>query len=806
MEKTGSEDNRKPSEKASVHAKGSIYDDLENVEVVVPCSSWDHEEAVKCWGDDYGKLTCRGIIRKVSMRRNGKEPRFEIEFPDKKGQNSFVGFDLNYVMSYADEVPLRYHKLKAEHIMKGAKKAELAMLKEASSPKNAKKAGLNLETKYDTPVGMRKAVSESDMDLKMPAADEAAKQAGQKTASNTESKKRSNASTNRDGKKKKTSKPEEYSFHDDSSSAEETDNDPDNDEETQDLLSEDAALVDAEGKDISHFNADLWRPNVLPDQNEIPFLGKSGPQHTLSPSTATPFEYFCLFIPIFYWDRWAKFTNEKADAFKNGVGTGQGRHWESTSGAEIKAWVASVIWWCLGVTQSMECYWADSYERSKMKQWFSYKRWVQLKRFFKVSSPVEDDANKGDKLQKVREIWDDFIGRCKMLFALAQQIGIDEAIKKFKGRCSFKQYIKSKPVRWGLKIFCVCCSLTGYLWNATIYVGKDDTEEDKKKEISTTHFLVKNLLTPLSGKNHIAHMDNWFTSIPLFNDLAVLLIWCCGTIRVNRKGLCKYVTMLKKEETTLKKNPGTIRWASYGYLCYISWFAKRAVHMLTNCYMPQAVSENQPSTVMHWFSEKGEKVQREIPRPPAVSEYNLYMGAVDMFDQYRSYVKIELRSRKFWHPLFWFIIEAALINSWLLYKATRELAMLPLEYTLFTFRKSVALALVAEWENMGCKNRTCLLTPTKKMQENKAPSRSHLKKCNLEERTRFNSPDGHLSAFQKIPLREDSKLKVRQMLCQQCRTRRTTYWCKQCEQPLCQGFCFQQFHNRVVSPEAIKEK
>jgi hypothetical protein len=31
----------------------------------------------------------------------------------------------------------------------------------------------------------------------------------------------------------------------------------------------------------------------------------------------------------------------------------------------------------------------------------------------------------------------------------------------------------------------------------------------------------------------------------------------------------------------------------------------------------------------------------------------------------------------FWHPLFWFIIEAALVSVWLLYKATCELAMLP---------------------------------------------------------------------------------------------------------------------------------
>jgi hypothetical protein len=180
------------------------------------------------------------------------------------------------------------------------------------------------------------------------------------------------------------------------------------------------------------------------------------------------------------------------------------------------------------------------------------------------------------------------------------------------------------------------------------------------------------------------------------------------------------------------------------------------------------------------------------------------MGAVDMFDQYRSYVQIELRSRKFWHPLFWFIIESALINAWLLYKATREKAMLPLEYTLFTFRKSVALALAAEWEMMGCKHQTPIVSPSKSMHNSKGQSRHHLRKLNMSEGTRFIAPDKHLSKCEPIPLKEGSNLKVRQMRCQQCKTKRSIYWCSDCEMPLCQGLCYQLYHTKKASPEATK--
>ena len=111
-------------------------------------------------------------------------------------------------------------------------------------------------------------------------------------------------------------------------------------------------------------------------------------------------------------------------------------------------------------------------------------------------------------------------------------------------------------------------------------------------------------------------------------------------------------------------------------------------------------------------------LKREMSIPSAVHSYNQNMGAVDTFDQYRSYIKLELRSGKFWHPMMWFIFESSLVNSWILYKLTMQQAELPLAHSHFTFRKSVALALAAEWESWGCSPKTTFESPTKVMQEN----------------------------------------------------------------------------------------
>ena len=54
--------------------------------------------------------------------------------------------------------------------------------------------------------------------------------------------------------------------------------------------------------------------------------------------------------------------------------------------------------------------------------------------------------------------------------------------------------------------------------------------------------------------------------------------------------------MKKGEESELKKTPGIIRYASIGILCFLSWFDKRAVHILTNAYMPSG-----DLVVGHWY-------------------------------------------------------------------------------------------------------------------------------------------------------------------------------------------------------------
>ena len=98
-----------------------FFDDFIDHQVHVDCSSWDHEFAEKTWGPDFKTKTSIGEIRQVKYNRKNGEPKFYIHFTDTS--QTYVNLDLDYVLKYSPEVPLKYHLLKADYIVRLSRKA-----------------------------------------------------------------------------------------------------------------------------------------------------------------------------------------------------------------------------------------------------------------------------------------------------------------------------------------------------------------------------------------------------------------------------------------------------------------------------------------------------------------------------------------------------------------------------------------------------------------------------------------------------------------------------------------------------------
>ena len=145
---------------------------------------------------------------------------------------------------------------------------------------------------------------------------------------------------------------------------------------------------------------------------------------------------------------------------------------------------------------------------------------------------------------------------------------------RYKGSyCPIQQYMPNKPKKWGLKVWCLVCSITKYVWNIEIDCGKEclphlaplDLNGEPPplpprtphEEAKLAHNLVLRLVEGLWHHSHVIVMDNYFSLIGLYMDLLERGTYATGTIRTNRVGL---PDDLKNTKTFKNVLQGTTLW------------------------------------------------------------------------------------------------------------------------------------------------------------------------------------------------------------------------------------------------------
>jgi len=140
----------------------------------------------------------------------------------------------------------------------------------------------------------------------------------------------------------------------------------------------------------------------------------------------------------------------------------------------------------------------------------------------------------------------------------------------------FKQYIPKNRKHFGIKIFKLCDS-TRYTHDMKAYLGKD--RKRTAQHVTETHSTVTELIRKVKGCGHKLYVDNFFSSPELYDDLVNKKIYCCGTVRPNRRGMPQD---LASKSTKLKRRDIRIR--TRADLTAILWQDKRDICMLTNIH------------------------------------------------------------------------------------------------------------------------------------------------------------------------------------------------------------------------------
>ena len=272
----------------------------------------------------------------------------------------------------------------------------------------------------------------------------------------------------------------------------------------------------------------LWT-SITHDVDNHPFVRNVGP--TLSESDNVFTKFFSNELVAYIVEQTNKYAKECLE--KNDCSD----HWE-TNEAEIWAFIGFTIMMGLNRCSNLYDYWSTKpiFHCFPIASRITRQRFMEIKRYlhFADNSNIIPRGEEGYKLAKIRPVIEAVQGKCLNNYLPHKECSIDEAMIRFKGRSTLKQYMPMKPIKRGIKVWVRADSHNGYISDFCVYTGK---ESDGNVTQNLGEKVVLKLSHQLSGGNYHLYFNNYFTSVKLLQTLEKDNIFACGTFRKDRKGI-----------------------------------------------------------------------------------------------------------------------------------------------------------------------------------------------------------------------------------------------------------------------------
>ena len=136
------------------------------------------------------------------------------------------------------------------------------------------------------------------------------------------------------------------------------------------------------------------------------------------------------------------------------------------------------------------------------------------------------DPDSTTKHGKIQPFLDGFCSVIEDSYIPSQEMAVNESVVSFKGRVSFRQYLKGKPHPWGIKALMLSDSKTGYLQRVCAYYGKETQLVDS--DHPHTVCVVETLVEPFQNKGYDLYVDRFYNSPPLAIELKKVGITITG--------------------------------------------------------------------------------------------------------------------------------------------------------------------------------------------------------------------------------------------------------------------------------------
>ena len=418
-------------------------------------------------------------------------------------------------------------------------------------------------------------------------------------------------------------------------------------------------------------NAVIWQWNRIYPRGpfrprQIPFTGRQRIIANL-PRNPTPQDFFKLYITEEIIDHLVTQTNLYAAQYiereHDNLGPRSTVHqWIPTSRPEMLTLMGILILMGILHKPRMALHWSTDKLLATpiFSQVMRRDRLFLLLRFLHFADNRNYNQNDPghDKLFKVREVMNMIKRRCSEVLYPGKYLSMDESLVLFKGRLSFKQYIKSKRSRFGIKLFQLCTA-NGILLDFLVYHGNMATGLSQMEGDSLlTGRISLTVMQQYLNKGHHLFIDNYYTSLPLAKFMLQNGTYLTGTIRENRKNFpaeLKDVQLAKGEAAFYESDDIVI--ARYRSNKDRTSGPAKVVNILSTAHGAALGA-----------TARRDRDGNLVRKPTSIISYNHNMGGVDLMDQQLEGIDALRKAYKWYKKLFLRLVMQCSLSAHKLYK------------------------------------------------------------------------------------------------------------------------------------------
>ncbi len=331
-------------------------------------------------------------------------------------------------------------------------------------------------------------------------------------------------------------------------------------------------------------------------------------------TATTMLDYFKTMFTAGILSDIVKYTNQKAEHTHQQViqePEANVNRWKGLTDVELQAYMEVLL--LAGVEkhkrQPIKEMWTTepAFRKHPFPAAMSRTRFKHISRFLRFDDLTTRKQRREDKLAPIRDLFDSFVRNLQNLVQAGENITIDEMLASFRGKCPFRVYMKSKPGRYGIKIWAAVDTFSKFVLQLQVYLGKinntKETEQGKR--------VVLDMVRPYFNSGRGITADNFFSGLKLVQELLKQNLTYVGTLRKNRVEVPSQLLSIKGVPEFSSK------FLFHGDVTLVNYVPKK-----NKCVLLLSTQHHDKE-----LSSLGHK------KPSIVMHYNATKAGVDCFDQ-----------------------------------------------------------------------------------------------------------------------------------------------------------------------------